>query len=152
MDQTRHCLSGRHELHPVRPRSARPDPVRCGCGCQKLVQPTIGPRSCKPLEVWACPSSLRAPHSTPNTPPCAGPLLLQRTGDRHSGSLTYRLHITPSTVRRSATSARSSEGARQVPADTSSQGHVIVIRRFRASIVCPVQHSSIQNHNPEFPV
>lgn len=59
--------SGRHEIPSVRPRSARPDPVRCGCGCQKLVQPTICPHSHMPLEVWASPSSHRAPHSAPNT-------------------------------------------------------------------------------------
>lgn len=48
------------------------------------------------------------PSHCPNTPPCAGPLLLQCTGD-NPGHLTYRLHATPTAVRCSASSARSSE-------------------------------------------
>lgn len=69
-----------YEIPFASARSAGPCTVPCGC-CQKLVQPTISPHSDKPLEVWAWPSSLRAPHSAANAPPCAGPLLLQRTGD-----------------------------------------------------------------------
>lgn len=97
--------SGRHEIPSVRPRSARPDRVRCGCGCQKLVQPTICPHSHMPLEVWACLSSHRAPHSAPNT---QDPYFCSARGD-HPGHLTYRLHITPRTLRSSACTARSSQ-------------------------------------------
>lgn len=131
-------------------RSARPEPVRYGRACQMLVQPTIGTRSHRPLEVWACPpspSSPHTPHSGPNAPR-AGPLLLQRTGD-NPGPLTYRLHATPTTARRSATSARD---LARCPSGAvwpqEPRGHVIVIRRLQTRRVYPILHSSTRHHNP----
>lgn len=107
--QSRHTPSGSSFDIPFESaRSARPCPVPCGCG-QKLVQPTISPCFDSPLEVWACPSSLRAPLTrAPNRSPCAGPLLLQRTGDIQGISHIACICVNPRTARYSANPARSS--------------------------------------------
>lgn len=106
MDWNRHCTSGR--FRPSGPDQQ--DPILFGVGV--VVKSWCNRRSAL---VLTCPwrsgparpafAPLIAP---PNTPPCAGPLLLQRTG-RHPGHLTYRLHITPRTLRSSASTARSSQ-------------------------------------------
>lgn len=95
-----------------------------------------------------------APLTTPQTPLhvqdpyfCSA----RETGTRGLSHITCI--STPRTVRRSATSARSSEvpvrcrltpAVRAMSSSYDASGHELS--------VLPVQHSSIQNHNPKFPV
>lgn len=73
-------LSGRVVMRSPPGGPDQQDPVlfRRRRGCQELVQPTIGLVLTSP---WRSGPTLRTHHSGPMAPPCAGPLILQRTGD-----------------------------------------------------------------------
>lgn len=150
--------SGRVIMMPpsCRARSARPEPVRYARACQMLVQPTIGTRSHRPLEVWACPPSpsalpvLTHPSQRPKRPPmCRTP-----TSAAH-GRQSRASHISPachSHNRPPLCHFRARSSVAGCPSGAvwpqEPRGHVIVIRRLQTRRVYPILHSSTRHHNP----